>query len=79
MISCCLENCLLSDICIKGHNLVCNELAMLKIPDNISGALFNVLDESCISFGARVNSSPDGELTDQNLWFFILTPCSFTI
>ena len=23
LISCCFENCLLSDICIKGHNLVC--------------------------------------------------------
>ena len=36
IISRCPENCLLSGICIKGHNLVCNELAMLKIPDDVS-------------------------------------------
>ena len=35
-ISWCREKRLLTGICIKGHNLVCNELAMLKIPDDIS-------------------------------------------
>ena len=42
-----------SGICIKGQNLVCNELAMLKILDDISETVFNVLDKVCISFGAR--------------------------
>ena len=41
--TCCLETCLLSSICIKGHNLVCNELAMRKIPVDVSETLFNVL------------------------------------
>ena len=40
---------------------------MLKIPDDVSGTLFNVLDKVCITFGARENSSLDGKLTDQNL------------
>ena len=38
---------------IKGQNLVCNELAMLKIFDDVSETLFNVLDKVYISFGAR--------------------------
>ena len=61
--------------CIKGQNLVCNELATLKILDDVSESLFNV----CITFGARENSAPDGELTDQNLWFFSLTPWLFML
>ena len=40
---------------------------MLKFPDDVSETLFNVLDKVCITFGARENSSPDGELTEQNL------------
>ena len=51
----------------KGAKFVCNKLAMLKILDNDSETLCNVLDKVCISFGARENSEPDGELTDQNL------------
>ena len=51
----CSENCLF--ICIKGQNLVYNELAMLKILDDVSGTLFNVLDKVCISFGARENQT----------------------
>ena len=45
--------------------MVCNELAMLKILDDVSETLFNVLDKVCISFGAMKNSAPDAELTDQ--------------
>ena len=51
----------------KGNNLVCNELTMLQIPDDVSEALFNVLDKVCITFGTRENSSPDGELTYPHL------------
>ena len=40
---------------------------MLKILDDVSETLFNMLDKVCISFGARENLAPDGELTDQNL------------
>ena len=40
---------------------------MLKIPDDVSGTLFNVLDKVFVTFGAREDSSPDGKLTDQNL------------
>ena len=40
---------------------------MLKILDDVSEALFNVLDKVCISFGAIENSVPDGEFTAQNL------------
>ena len=58
---------------------MCNELAMLKIPDDISETLFNELDRVFNIFGARENSSTDGELTDQNIWFLILTPWSFTL
>ena len=43
---------------------------MLKIPDDVSEILFNVIDKVCITFGARKNSASDGELTDQNLNFF---------
>ena len=52
---------------------------MLKIIDDVSETLFNMLDKVCISFGARENSAPDGELTDQNLWFLSLTPWLFTL
>ena len=38
---------------------------MLENPDDGSETLFNVLDKVSITFGARENSSPDGELTDQ--------------
>ena len=55
--------------CLKGQNLVCNELAMLKILDNVSETPFNVLDKVCFRFGVRQNSTPDSELTDQNLSF----------
>ena len=34
---------------------------MLKIPDDVSEALFNALDKVCINFGARENSSPGDE------------------
>ena len=37
---------------------------MLKIPDDVSETLFNVLDKICITFEATENSSPDDELTD---------------
>ena len=40
---------------------------MLKILDDVSETLFNVLDKVRISFGVGENSAPDGELTDQNL------------
>ena len=40
---------------------------MLKILDDVSETLVNVLDKVCISFGAREKSALDGELTDQNL------------
>ena len=40
---------------------------MLKSPVGISATLFNVLNKVCITFGARENSAPDGELIDQNL------------
>ena len=40
---------------------------MLKIIDDVSETSLNVLDKVCISFGARDNSAPDGELTNQNL------------
>ena len=40
---------------------------MLKILYEVSETLFNVIDKDCISFGARENSAPDGDLTDQNL------------
>ena len=46
---------------------------MLKIPDDVSKTLVNVLDKVCITFGARENTSSDGKLIDQNLCFFILT------
>ena len=39
---------------------------MPKILDNVSEALFNVLDKVCTSYGARKNSAPDSKLTDQN-------------
>ena len=42
---------------------------MLTILNNVSEALFNVLDKVCISLGPRENSAPDSELTDQNLSF----------
>ena len=61
------QNCLLSSIYYKGQNLVCNKPAMLKILDDVSETLFNVLDKVCISFGARENSVLHGALTDQNL------------
>ena len=52
----------------RGYNkLVCNKLAMLKIPDDVSEPLFNVLDKVYTSFGASEKPLPDGELTDQNL------------
>ena len=35
---------------------------MLKILDNVSETLFNMLDKVCIRFGARKNSAPDSEL-----------------
>ena len=81
IILCCRENCLLSGIWIKEQNLVCNELAMLKILDDVSETLFNVLDKVCLSFGAKPNSAPDGELTDQNLWVLSLIPwlCMFSL
>ena len=37
---------------------------MLKILDDVSETLINVLDKVCISFGSRENSAPDGEITD---------------
>ena len=40
---------------------------MLKILDGVAETLFNVLDKVCFSFGAKKNSTPDGELTDQNV------------
>ena len=40
---------------------------MLKILGDVSETLFNVLEKVCISFRARENSAPGGELTDQNL------------
>ena len=40
---------------------------MLKILDDVSDTLLNVVDKVCISFGARENLAPDGGLTDQNL------------
>ena len=40
---------------------------MLKIPDDVFETLFNMLYKVCITFGARESSSPDSELTDQNL------------
>ena len=40
---------------------------MLKIPDDVSGTLYNELDKVYITFGVRENSTSDGELTDQNL------------
>ena len=40
---------------------------MLKIIDDVTETLFNMLFKVCISFGAIENSVPDGELTDQNL------------
>ena len=47
---------------------------MLKILDGVSETLlFNVLDKVGISFGARGNSAPDSELTDQNVWLFTLS------
>ena len=42
--TCCLEKCLLSSVWIKGNNLVCNELVMLKIPVDVFETLFNVVD-----------------------------------
>ena len=39
---------------------------MLKMLDDVSET-FNVLDKVCTTFGAKENSSPDGELTGQNL------------
>ena len=40
---------------------------MLKILDDVSETLLNVLIKVCIRFGARQNSAPDSELTDQHL------------
>ena len=48
-----VANCLRCGICIKGYNLVCYELAMLKMFDDMSETLLNVLDKHCITFGAR--------------------------
>ena len=42
---------------------------MLKIIDDVSETLFNLLDKVCISLGAIKNSAPDGELTDQSFYF----------
>ena len=39
---------------------------MLKIPDDVSGTLFNVLDKVCVTFGAQRELV---KLTDQNLLF----------
>ena len=60
-----LSRKLLSDICIKEHNLVCNDDEN-SINNEFSETLFKVLDKVCITLEARQNSSPDGELTDQN-------------
>ena len=51
---------------------------MLKILDDVSETLFNVLDKVCVSFGARENSAPNGELIDQNLCFFLFVFFSLT-
>ena len=44
---------------------------MLKFPGDVSGTLFNVLDKYYITFGDRENLVLDGELTDQNFWFWV--------
>ena len=49
---------------IRPRRVVCSELALLIIPDYVSETLFNLLDIVCIIFG---DSSPDSDLTDQNL------------
>ena len=38
-----------------AHNLICNKIAMLKFPDDVSETSFNVQDKVCIFFGAREN------------------------
>ena len=52
-----------------GNNLVCNGL-LLRIPDDISETLFNMLDRVCTTFGARENLPPDSGLTDQNSFLY---------
>ena len=62
-----LSNAVSKTVFRKRHNLVFDELAMLKITDGVSEILFNVLDKVCVPFGAIENSSLDDDLTYQNL------------
>ena len=43
---CCREHSIHCGIRTKGHNYVCDELSMLKIPDDVSEKLFKVLIKS---------------------------------